>query len=60
MRFTIWRKTGSDMNIIGTYPGATEQEALDNASKDGGYADFADANKKLSLSRDDYKVKQVE
>jgi hypothetical protein len=60
MRFTIWRKTGSDMNIIGTYAGKDEQEALENASKDSGYASFADANKKLGLTRDDYKVKQVE
>ncbi len=49
-----------DFIIIGTYPGATESEALDNASKDYGFADFADANAKLGLTRDDYRVKQAE
>jgi len=60
MRFTIWRRFGVDWHIVGTYPGAMEAEALDNASKADGYANFADANAKLGLTRDDYKVKQVE
>ncbi len=60
MRFTIWRRVGGDFNIIGTYPGATESEALDNASKDYGFADFADANAKHGQTRDDYRVKQAE
>lgn len=55
MRFTIW----SGGVILGTYSGATEAEALDAAAKDAGFADFADRNAKLSLSRDDYRVKQA-
>ena len=70
MRFTIWRRNGLDFLIMGTYPGATEAEALDNASKDCTYVDakgqtahyagFDDANAKLGLTRDDYKVKKAE
>lgn len=56
MRFTIWRNGV----IVGTYAGANEQEALEAAAKDEKFAGFADANQQLGLSRDDYKVKQVE
>lgn len=55
MRFTIWKQG----LIYGTYPGATEAEALDAFAKEQGYVDFADANAKQNLTRDDYKVKQA-
>lgn len=54
-RYTIRR----DGFILGTYPGATEAEALDAASRDEGHADFAAACAKHSVSRDNYKVEKV-
>jgi hypothetical protein len=55
MAYTIWRNN----YIVGTYPGATELEALDNLAKDEGFLDFSESNTKKQLTRDNYRVKEV-
>lgn len=72
-RFTVWTNTPGDnvhFYTIGTFSGADEAEALDNAAKDPGqfakvsgkegYESLKARNKALGFTRDNYKVKKVE
>lgn len=55
MRFTL-RHKGS---IVGTHPGETDAEALDDYARSCGFTDFADLCKKSNTTRDDFKVERV-
>ncbi len=56
MKFTI-RRNG---NILGTYSGEDEGEALDSLAKEEGCKDFKESCTKLKLTRDNYTVTRVE
>lgn len=46
--------------IMGTYPGETEDDALDAHARDEKHADFKARCVKLKLKRDDHTVTEVE
>lgn len=72
-RFTIWRKRFhppkageaqgalEEATIVGSYPGATEEAALDAMAKDSpkGYAGFADLCKKENVKRSHFDLLEI-